>query len=60
MLENLQDYSKVIIGFHKADGAWKKHDFKASELTILDSVAKHKNVTLAVFAKPYTLLSVKD
>ncbi|WP_313807670.1 glycoside hydrolase family 3 protein, partial [Flavobacterium sp.] len=60
MLENLQDYSKVIIGFHKADGAWKKHDFKASELAILDSVAKHKNVTLAVFAKPYTLLSVKD
>lgn len=60
MLKNLQPYSKVIVGFHKADGAWKKHDFKSGELTILDSIAKHKDVTLAVFAKPYTLLAVKD
>lgn len=60
MLENLEKYSRVIVGFHKADGAWKKHDFKANELVILDSIAKYKNVTLAVFAKPYTLLSVKD
>ncbi|MCG2611573.1 serine hydrolase [Flavobacterium sp. SM15] len=60
MLKNLQPYSKVIIGFHKADGAWKKHDFKSNELAILDSIAKHKDVTLAVFAKPYTLLAVKD
>jgi len=60
MLENLKPFSKVIIGFHKADGAWRKHDFKTEELVLLDSIAKHKNVTLAVFAKPYTMLAIKD
>ncbi|MEW5675330.1 glycoside hydrolase family 3 N-terminal domain-containing protein [Flavobacterium enshiense] len=60
MLKNLQKFSKVIVGFHKADGAWKKHDFKSNELAVLDSISKHHNVTLTVFAKPYTLLAIKD
>ncbi|MGX7666566.1 glycoside hydrolase family 3 N-terminal domain-containing protein [Flavobacterium pedocola] len=60
MLKDLKKFSKVIVGFHKADGAWKKHDFKPAELEVLDSISKYHNVTLAVFAKPYTLLPIKD
>lgn len=60
LLLKLKDYSKVIIGFHKADGAWKKHDFKPEELAKLDSIAKHKKVILDVFAKPYSLLPITD
>ncbi|ESU24810.1 beta-N-acetylglucosaminidase precursor [Flavobacterium enshiense DK69] len=58
LLKELKGYSKVIVGFHKADGAWKKHSFETNELTILDSISRHNNVTLAVFAKPYTLLPI--
>jgi len=60
LLLKLKDYSKVIVGFHKADGAWKKHDFKPEELAKLDSIAKHKKVILDVFAKPYSLLPITD
>lgn len=58
--QKLSDYSTVIIGYHKADGAWKKHDFSAQELTWLDSIAKDKRIILTVFAKPYTLNALKD
>lgn len=60
LLLKLKDYSKVIIGFHKADGAWKKHDFRAEELARLDSIAKQKKVILDVFAKPYSLLPITN
>lgn len=60
LLIKLKDYSKVIVGFHKADGAWKKHAFKAEELAKLDSIAKHKKVIVDVFAKPYSLLPITN
>jgi len=60
LTQKLTDYSTVIIGFHKADGAWKKHDFTARELEWIDVLAKNKKVILTVFAKPYTLASIKD
>ncbi|KAF2519247.1 serine hydrolase [Flavobacterium salilacus subsp. salilacus] len=60
LMQELRRYSTVIIGFHKADGAWKKHDFTEKELTWLDAIAKQKRVILTVFAKPYTLNSIKD
>ena len=56
----LKDFTKVIIGFHKADGAWKKHDFKPSEIALLDAIAKNSSVILDVFAKPYALMAVKN
>ncbi|WP_321538442.1 hypothetical protein [Flavobacterium piscinae] len=32
LLTDLSDYSKVIISYHKADGAWKKHDLSSEEI----------------------------
>jgi beta-N-acetylhexosaminidase len=60
LLVRLKPFSRVIVGFHKADGAWKKHDFTARELSRLDSIAKYNKVILDVFAKPYTLLPIKN
>lgn len=60
LMVKLKPFSKVIVGYHKADGAWKKHDFKLEELAKLDSISKYNNVILDVFAKPYSLLSILD
>jgi CubicO group peptidase (beta-lactamase class C family) len=60
LLVKLKPFSKVIIGFHKADGAWKKHDFKLEELAKIDSIAKYNDVILDIFAKPYSLLPIPD
>ena len=60
LLVRLRPFTKVIVGFHKADGAWKKHDFTNVELARLDSIAKYNQVILDVFAKPYTLLPIKN
>ena len=60
LLIALKEYTKVIVGFHKADGAWKKHDFKQSEVDLLDAIAKSNTVILDIFAKPYALMAVKS
>lgn len=56
----LKDFSTVIVGYHKADGAWKKHDMSAKELTWLDTIAKNKRVIFTHFAKPYSLIPIKS
>lgn len=56
LMMKLQPFTKVIVGFHKADGAWKNHEFKANEMAKLDTIAKYKRIILDVFAKPYSLL----
>jgi len=58
----LQKFNLVIIGYHKSDKpwAWKKHDFSASELLLIEEIAKKNNVILDVFATPYTLLQFQN
>lgn len=56
----LKDFTTVIVGYHKADGAWKKHDLSAKELTWLDTIAKNKRVIFTHFAKPYSLTPIKS
>lgn len=51
----LKDFDLVIIGFHKSDRAWKKHDFTETELVWLQEIAKTKKVILDAFTKPYSL-----
>jgi beta-N-acetylhexosaminidase len=60
LLTELDKYTTVIIGYHKSDGAWKKHDFSKKELEWLDAISKNKKVLLTVFAKPYTLNNIQD
>ncbi|RAR47374.1 glycoside hydrolase family 3 N-terminal domain-containing protein [Flavobacterium lacus] len=58
LLAQLNDFNKVIIGFHKADGAWKKHDFTAKEILWISEIAKRKKVILTCFVKPYALSAI--
>lgn len=56
----LKPFTTVIVGFHKADGAWKNHSWKPEEVAKLDSISKYNRVILDVFAKPYSLLQVNN
>lgn len=59
LLVKLQEYTTVIVGYHKSDAnAWKNHDFKDSELVRLQEIARNKNVILDVFAKPYAMIPI--
>jgi len=58
--KQLKGYDKVIIGFHKSDRAWKKHDFTETELLWIQEVAKQNKVILDVFTRPYSLLQITN
>jgi beta-N-acetylhexosaminidase len=58
--DDLKEFNTVIIGYHKSDKAWKKHEFTEEELFFIDKVSQNNNVILDVFAKPYTLLQIKN
>ncbi len=58
--ESLKDFTTVIIGYHKADGAWKNHNFTTAELNWIDAIAKEKRVIFTAFVKPYALMQIKD
>jgi len=58
IMEQLQDFDTVIIGFHKSDKAWRKYDFTDAELQWLQQIAKTKTVILDVMTRPYSLLKI--
>lgn len=58
--KQLKGYDKVIIGFHKSDRAWKKHDFTETELLWIQEIAKQNKVILDVFTRPYSLLQITN
>jgi beta-N-acetylhexosaminidase len=60
VLTALEGYTKVIIGYHKADGAWKNHTLSFRELLWINQIAKQNDVILTFFTKPYSLLAVKN
>jgi beta-N-acetylhexosaminidase len=60
LLVDLKDYNHVIIGYHKTDKAWKKHEFTENELNWIQKIAESNNVVLDVFSKPYILLPIKS
>lgn len=60
LLVKLKEFSTVIVGFHKSDKAWKKHDFTEKELQWLQEIAKNNTVILDAFTKPYSLSSINS
>lgn len=56
----LKAFNTVIIGFHKSDRAWKKHDFTEAELFSIQKIAESNNVILDVFTKPYSLSAITN
>lgn len=57
-LEELDRYTKVIVGYHKQDGAWKNHDLSKNELYTLNKIGKQNKVIVTFFTKPYSLLEI--
>ncbi len=56
----LKPFNTVIVGFHKSDKAWKKHDFSENELVWLQEIAKNNTVILDAFTKPYSLSAISN
>ncbi len=60
LLEKLEPYSCVVIGYHKSDANPRKDfKFKNRELVWLQEIARKKCVILDVFASPFSLLDIK-
>ena len=61
LIEKLQPYNYVIIGFHKSNlNPWKSYKFSNKELVWLHEIARNKPVVLDVFTSPYSLLQIKS
>ena len=60
LLVALEEYTKVIIGYHKTDGAWKNHDLSFKELLWIDRISKQNKTIVTFFTKPYSLLNIKN
>ncbi len=60
IIDKLQPYSCVVIGYHKSNATpWKKMAFANQELVWLQEIARKKCVILDIFASPYSLLDIK-
>lgn len=57
---DLENFDKIIIGYHKGDGVWKKHDFSSIELQLIDKISEAKPTVLVTFTKPYALASLRN
>ncbi len=59
-LKQLKNFTKVIIGYHKPDGAWKKSELNFREIYIIDKISKANDAILVFFSKPYSLLKIPN
>ncbi|GAB1858031.1 glycoside hydrolase family 3 N-terminal domain-containing protein [Flavobacteriaceae bacterium MHTCC 0001] len=60
LLQKLKSYNTVIVGLHRSDdNPWKAHQFSSKDLIWLHEIAKHHDVVLDVFVKPYALDDLK-
>lgn len=59
-LDDLKAFDVVIVGYHKADGVWKKHDMAANEVDLLANIAQNNKTIFVSFVKPYALSAIKD
>jgi len=61
LLQKLENYNTVIIGYHKSNATpWKSFKMNLEELTWLQEISKKNKVILDVFASPYTLLDIDN
>lgn len=55
LLKELKNFTHVIIGYHKVNGPWKKHNFNQKDLTWIYEIARENKTIFVSFAKPYLL-----
>ena len=61
LLEKLENYNYVVVGFHKPDNSpWASYKFTDKELVWLHEIARKNKTILSLFTKPYALLDIKS
>lgn len=61
LLDKLETYDDVIIGFHKSDKSpWTSFKFTENELVWIHEIALKHKVILNVFARPYALSDIRS
>ncbi len=61
LLEKLENYSYVVIGFHKSNSSpWASYKFSDKELVWLHEIARKNKTVLSVFTRPYALNDIKS
>lgn len=58
LLVEINNYSKVIVGYHKPEGIWKKNEMTFNEINWIDKISKHNKTIVTFFTKPYSLLRI--
>lgn len=58
--DSLRQFTKVIVGFHKSDKAWKSHNMSEKDLLWLREIAQDQVVILDAFTRPYALSAIAD
>ncbi|MFN8273585.1 MAG: glycoside hydrolase family 3 N-terminal domain-containing protein [Flavobacteriaceae bacterium] len=58
--DSLRGFTKVIVGFHKIDKAWKSQNMSEKDLLWLNEIAKDNTVILDAFTRPYALSAITD
>jgi CubicO group peptidase (beta-lactamase class C family) len=58
--DSLRGFTKVIVGFHKSDKAWKSHNMSEKDLLWLSEIAKENSVIFDAFTRPYALTAIQD
>ncbi|WP_428742488.1 glycoside hydrolase family 3 N-terminal domain-containing protein [Tenacibaculum sp.] len=59
LLQKLEKYNLVIVGFHKSNkNPWKSYKFSNKDLVWLQEIARNNKIVLDAFASPYSLLQV--
>lgn len=60
LLNNLESYEYVIIGFHKSNkDPFQPYKFNKKEKELLNLVSQNKKVVLNIFTKPYALMDIE-
>lgn len=61
LLEKLEAYNYVVIGFHKSNSSpWASYKFSDKELVWLHEIARKNKTVLSLFTRPYALNHVKS
>ena len=61
LLEKLDEYNYVVVGFHKPDSSpWASYKFSEKELVWLHEIARKNKTVLSLFARPYAMLDIKS
>jgi len=60
LLEELENYNLVVLGYHKSNASpWSSYKFTNKELVWLYEIARKNRVILNVFTRPYALLDLE-